>query len=152
MEEQEIYLKFSQYIYDEIAYNAYGYTQLVIPGLTDNNGYYKNGNFVCAAYIKNNKILISFRGTDSIKLWEESSDIFSDLQIACNKIPENDFAKAEYFFNQLANSNVYGNYEYEFTGHSLGGAIAQLMGAKYGNKTVTFNAPGMLNLMNKLAA
>ena len=130
MEENEIYLKLSEYVYEELSINAFGYTQLVIPGLTDNNGYYINENFACAAYKNGNKIIISFRGTDSIKFWEDSSDLFPDLQIVCDKIPKEDFKKAEYFFNQLSNSTVYGNCEFEFTGHSLGGAVAQLMGAK----------------------
>lgn len=146
MYKDNIYLKLSEFVYGDTTFNNYeGYEQLVIQGLTDNSGYYINENFVCAAYKKGNKIIISFRGTDDIQ------DIIGpDKDILLNRIAENDFAKAEYFFNQLANSNVYGNYEYEFTGHSLGGAIAQLMGAKYGNKTVTFNAPGMLNSLEQI--
>lgn len=147
----EIYLRMAEAIYnkDYIYTIIDNYQQVIVTNLTDQNGYYKNGNFVCAAYKNGNKIIISFRGTD------DALDIFdADLSIIRNKIPKGDFEKAENFYNDLLKyyNDKGEKVEIEFTGHSLGGAIAQLMGAKYGNKTITFNAPGVLNLLNKLSA
>ena len=146
MFKDEIYLKLSDFVYAEKEFSNYdNYEQLVINGLTNEEGYYINENFACAAYKKGNKIIISFRGTDDPK------DIYdADLNILINNLPEDDFLKAEYFYKQLVNSSKYGECEIEFTGHSLGGAIAQLMGAKYGNKTVTFNAPGMYDQLEDI--
>ena len=63
-------------------------------------------------------------------------------------IPSVSYIYAQNFYTAI--KSAFPDCEIEFTGHSLGGAIAQLMGAKYGNKTVTFNAPGMLNLLEQI--
>ena len=120
---------------------------MIITGLTNANGYYTDNGFTCAAYKNGNKIIISFRGTDP-----EVFDYLEDIVIIRNFIPATYFHKAENFYNQIIEYyNAIGeDVEIEFTGHSIGGAIAQLMGAKYGNKTVTFNAPGMLNLLEQI--
>ena len=83
----EIYLKLSEFVYGNIEFNNIdGYEQLIINGLTDSNGFYVNENFVCSAYKKGNKIIISFRGTD------DGQDIIgADLNILLNNIPNGDF-------------------------------------------------------------
>ena len=40
-------------------------------------------------------------------------------------------------------SNHFSNYNIILTGHSLGGALAQMIGAVTGAETVTFNAYGI---------
>lgn len=99
-------------------------------------GYFIKDNFACAAYRNGNKVIISFRGTD-----DPADILISDGHIAAGKIPDKEFEYAEMFYAEVQNHFKDEDVEIEFTGHSLGGAIAQLLGAKYGNKTVTFNAP-----------
>ena len=123
----EIYLRLSEVVYQNQYTIIDNYTQVIITNLTDDNGYYVNSNFVCAAYKNGNKIILSFRGTDDIL------DILNaDLSITRNNIPNGDFEKAEKFYNDLVNyyKQKGEQVEIEFTGHSLGGAVAQLMGAK----------------------
>lgn len=108
-------------------------------------GYFIKDNFACAAYRNGNKVIISFRGTD-----DPADILISDGHIAAGKIPDKEFEYAEMFYAEVQNHFKDENVEIEFTGHSLGGAIAQLLGAKYGNKTVTFNAPGMLNMLDQI--
>lgn len=126
----EIYLRLAEIIYHNDYTIVDNYQQVIITGLTNANGYYTDNGFTCAAYKNGNKIIISFRGTDP-----EVSDYLEDIAIIRNSIPANYFHKAENFYNQIIEYyNVIGeDVEIEFTGHSLGGAIAQLMGAKYGN-------------------
>jgi putative lipase involved disintegration of autophagic bodies len=42
------------------------------------------------------------------------------------------------------------NHEIICTGHSLGGALAQLVSAKYGLEAFSFNAPGMKKQLKEL--
>lgn len=124
------------------------YEQLIIPNLTDENGYYLKENFACAAYKNGNKVIIAFRGTD-----DNIDKYVTDLDIALGNIPTVSFVYAKTFYLNLVqyfeDQDI--DVEIEFTGHSLGGAIAQLMGSQNKNcKTVTFNAPGMLNMLDQI--
>ena len=60
-----------------------------------------------------------------------------------NEIPTQ-LKDAEKFYFDIKNKlgDKAKDYKIVFTGHSLGGTLAQLMGAKYGDETVTFNAYG----------
>lgn len=139
----EIYLRLSNAVYSNNYTIIDNYSQVILTGITDDNGYYNNVFFSCAAYKSNNKIIISFRGTN------ELGDLLgSDLDIAMGNIPSVSYIYAQNFYTAI--KSAFPDCEIEFTGHSLGGAIAQLMGAKYGNKTVTFNAPGMLELLDQI--
>ena len=62
-------------------------------------------------------------------------DFKADFAILKKKIP-NQYEKAEKFF--LSNQNKYKNCI--FVGYSLGGSLAQMLGSKYGNETITYNA------------
>ncbi len=145
MFKDELYLNLSEHVYSDTFMIVEDYNQIIVSGMTNENGYYKQGNFACASY-KNeneNKIIIAFRGTDSF------GDILGpDFAILAESVPKRDFQYAEKFYLKL--KELYPGVQIEFTGHSLGGAIAQLMGAKYGHKTVTFNAPGMLNCLDDI--
>lgn len=104
----------------------------------------KNG-FFGAAYInpKEKNIIIAYRGTE-ITTYQ---DINNDLQMGRKKLPSQ-FYDAENFYFNVQNSlrDKVKDYTFKFTGHSLGGSLAQLMGAKHGNETVTFNAYGIGNI------
>ena len=92
-------------------------------------------------------IVFAYRGTQADILGNDfsPSDIFTDLQIGLRILPQQ-FVDAVNFYHQV--SQTYGSQylvDYSFTGHSLGGAIAQFM--TYSSATddkiydsVTFNA------------
>ena len=133
----QTYLDLSGIVYNSTTTNIDGYQQLILSGLTNKQGYYTPGNdFACAAYKNGNQIIISFRGTNTPIDW-----IDSDLPIALGLIPTTSLVDAMIFYNEIKNNPLYADCNISFTGHSLGGAIAELMGAKYGNTAVTFNAP-----------
>ena len=98
--------------------------------------------FYGEAFLKNKTIVISYRGTEIT----EKSDIDSDRQMHNGQIP-NQFADAYKFYKYI--KSTYPNLKIVFTGHSLGGSLAQLMGYATGNETVTFNAYGTGNLIPK---
>ncbi len=95
-----------------------------------------------------NEIVVAFRGTEI----GESGDRIADLQIGLARIPDQ-YASARTFFydNVLAQADADpsmegGNYSVSLTGHSLGGGIAQLLGAETGLPTTTYNAPGVADV------
>jgi trimeric autotransporter adhesin len=98
------------------------------------------------------EIVFSFKGTDfdlsSIKGYiEAGKDIANaDAQIALGmslNLPAQ-FADAEKFVNSVLASHP--KADYTFTGHSLGGSLAQYMTYKTRHKSTTFNGPGIGSL------
>lgn len=81
------------------------------------------------------EIVIAYRGTDGIK------DLTgSDLQLALQNDVPKQHAEAAAFYTQI--KNEYGP-NITITGHSLGGALAQLVAAIEGRPAYTYNAPGV---------
>jgi len=122
----------------------------------DENGnpyYYAASGMVAAAYrnINTGEIVIAYRGTED----GDVQDFAQDLVIASGNIPQNQFNDAYDFYQAI--TTQYEN-NVTLTGYSLGGALAQLVAAKAVNNienpqicnTVTFNAPGMLNMLNQI--
>lgn len=103
-------------------------------------------NFSAVAYKKGNEIIIAFRGTDDKK------DIIEDVRIAFSKGLKGDKFAHQYTEDIIS---MYPDCNITFTGHSLGGAYAQLACVKKlieGNnkcKALTFNAPGMSKYLRK---
>lgn len=102
--------------------------------------------FAARAYINtiDKNVVIAFKGTD-----KSFKDIVNDFKMWNRQVP-NQFKDAEKFYFDTINklgSHVR-NYDVIFTGHSLGGSLSQMMGAKYGNETVTFNAFGTAGIKN----
>ncbi len=102
------------------------------------------------------EIVFSFKGTDfdlsSIKGYiEAGKDIANaDAQIALGmslNLPAQ-FADAEKFVNSVLASHP--KADYTFTGHSLGGSLAQYMTYKTGHKSTTFNGPGIGSLVESV--
>ena len=104
-------------------------------------------------------IVFAYRGTQADILGNDfsPSDIFTDLQIGLRILPQQ-FVDAVNFYHQV--SQTYGSQylvDYSFTGHSLGGAIAQFM--TYSSSTddkiydsVTFNAVSPVPIIKSMDA
>ena len=86
-------------------------------------------------------------------------DGYADLQIFANKIPDQFYTAYAWFKSMQSQLSVgaYADYKQVITGHSLAGAMAQMVSAQYtldtGNKipTLAFEGPGMLSQMQQLA-
>ena len=104
--------------------------------------YESNNGFHGEIFYKNNTVVISFRGTES----KDKGDIKNDGQIAFNNLPSQ-YVDAHNIY--LKTKSNFPNKKIVFTGHSLGGSLAQLMGAETGNEAVTFNAYGVGDLIQK---
>lgn len=91
-------------------------------GITDTSGY---------------DVVIVARGTDN------SAGVWNDGQLLATIIPSQ-YNDLEVFYNEVFWYNQKANISY--TGHSLGGALVQLLNVEFPNQqhhTVTFEAPGM---------
>lgn len=83
------------------------------------------------------EVVIAFKGT----VPRMASDLIADLTLALNAIPGQAhvaLAKTEAWRRNYTSKPI------SLVGHSLGGALAQVVGYRLGIKFVTFNAPGML--------
>ena len=114
---------------------------LDIPGNNASGVYESLNSFAAVAYgrydTNNNlqEIVIAYRGTDSILDWTPSN-----IEILCNLTPSQKDKAIEFYDKVAAN---YEGIDITITGHSLGGALAQLVECDMGAYTVTFNAPGV---------
>lgn len=90
------------------------------------------------------EVVIAYRGTDSFL------DLFGDdLLIALNITPTQSIGAKNFYDQIIANTNMTPDAKVSVTGHSLGGALAQIVGAEKDVAAITFNAPGMLNHVDK---
>ena len=107
-----------------------------------------------ATYISTNltQVVIAFRGTDlndgdliSIK------DIMADKSFSTGTPSANLIASVQEAVNYVRGiQNEFPNANITLTGHSLGGAVAQIIGKATGYATDAFDAPGAGNLYNNL--
>jgi hypothetical protein len=99
-------------------------------------------NFKGCVYVsqRHPEVVVAFQGTDLGK----AGDLLADLQIAIGglvgMLPQYCSAALRLFDRTRA---IYPARAVSFVGHSLGGAMAQIMGHWTGLPFVTFNAPGM---------
>ncbi|MBQ2644615.1 DUF2974 domain-containing protein [bacterium] len=106
----------------------------------------KKTGFYAETYAKNKNIIIVFRGTDMDKgKTEKFKDLSSDIMMDLFKLPPAQIINAMNYYKKIRKD--FENYNIMFTGHSLGGSLAQILGAQYGNETYTFNAYGTANLI-----
>ena len=93
-----------------------------------------------ACVLKNgNNIVIAYAGTDSLM-----DIIHSDLAMGLKHLPIQNY-EAIRLYEKVRQQ--YPNAEIILTGHSLGGSLAQIVGAVYDVETVTFNAYGTKDLI-----
>lgn len=101
---------------------------------------YKIANLAAAAYKKGNEVIVAFRGTDGIV------DVITDAGFLLKKIPKS-YVLAKNLYLKIKKLNP--NCTVYCTGHSLGGAYAQMVVARAirdGDdcpRSITFNAPGL---------
>lgn len=100
----------------------------------------KKSGFHGEAFYKDGKVVIAIRGTEK----EDPKDVANDLAMGIKKLP-NQYADAQKFYEKVRKD--FPNQEIIFTGHSLGGSLAQLMSNKTGHETVTFNAYGVRDIL-----
>ena len=95
-------------------------------------------DFKGCVYIKDStkEYVVAFQGTVPAKL----GDVASDLQIVLGVLPQ--YCSAALRLFDVARTRL-GGYTPYFVGHSLGGAVAQVIGHWMHIPFVTFNAPGM---------
>ena len=112
---------------------------------------YQGAIFVSA---DTNKVILVNRGTESSLFTpgETIKDVRNDLTMGVGALPAQ-FASAQLAYDaakDVAAALGVAPSDIVITGHSLGGALAQLLGASYGNQTETFNAYGAGNLLGEL--
>jgi len=93
------------------------------------------------------KIIIAHKGSDNVFNSEDEIDVDwvnSNHPIAKGEIPDQ-FGDADAFTKQIMNN--FSGQEIEHTGHSLGGALSQMMGHKYNSKSTAFDPPGIVEVI-----
>ena len=154
------YASLSNAAYDSNAELPSGWTRLDLPPPVASNPV--NGFQGSAFQNEQGDVIIAYAGTDFTDL---SGDVLNDIMLGLGQKPgqlENANALYDYV------SNNYPNAEISLTGHSLGGALAQLVIANkalqalnVGNSdkaaeirhqdVVTFNAPGVMDILSQTA-
>lgn len=104
---------------------------------------YASGMYA-AAYRNGNEVVIAFRGTEGLS---DGGDLAADKAIALDG-EHQQFIDALEFANSIRLDPRFENTNITVTGHSLGGALAQLAADVFGWGGVTFDAPGVSRLTN----
>lgn len=119
---------------------SYGKNHQLPVGYVYTNHYENPKSGFSAFVIKNgNKVVISYCGSDDTKDWVQN-----DIPMFLSKMPvqSNDAIAVYKKIRQQ-----YPHAQIILTGHSLGGSLAQIVGAIFNVETVTFNAYGTKDLI-----
>ncbi|MES2771295.1 MAG: DUF6792 domain-containing protein, partial [Pseudomonadota bacterium] len=94
------------------------------------------------------EVVLANRGTEL----GSGRDLLNDLSMGIGKLPSQYESASEFYGTATQIAARYGiqDADITITGHSLGGALSQLLGAAHGNFTQTFNAYGAGNLLDQL--
>lgn len=112
--------------------------------------------FFAEAFLDQDQIVIAFRGTELDNSYTLLKNMLADASFGTGDPTPQLRANVQAAANFLAHiRTTYPYANITLTGHSLGGAIAQLLGNASGYRTIAFNAPGAAalapNLSNELA-
>jgi len=106
--------------------------------------YNPNSGFYGCVVKKGNDVVIVYRGTEL----KDIKDFSNDKQLLDKKNP-NQAKDAMYLYNLAEQYCSNNNLFLTLTGHSLGGSLAEIVGAKTGTATVTFNAYGVRDVLKE---
>lgn len=149
----KLYAVFSVEVYnkdedDQVLFEANGYSKRVPKGwgiLCDSNDLNVIGEgFYAKAYNSSllNKVVVTFRGSDNLFTVEGLWDWFDDNpKLSIGLVPAQ-YAFSTQFIDQLKDKYHLNMNDVSFTGHSLGGFLAQLATATYNRPAVVFDSPG----------
>ncbi len=100
--------------------------------------------FFAATFFKQGtgEYVVAFRGTEP----DDVGDLTADLDIARKTLPRQYPEAIAFAANTVGKLKVR---DFSITGHSLGGALATVVGAGTGKTTVAFNGPGMKKALAK---
>ena len=96
--------------------------------------------FQASVITNGNNIIIAYAGTNSF-----IDFVHSDLAMGLKQLPIQN-KEAIRLYEKIRQQ--YPHAQIILTGHSLGGSLAQIVGAVFDVETVTFNAYGTKNLIN----
>ena len=158
----EFYLQLKNYKLKEIETSKFQKVTDSLLSKQDNNDFYAYKNdetgFVGNVFDNGKNLVIAFRGTERIGLGENESDlgalmkdVMTDVDLMTGNFNKH-FQDAWNFYKEVKKQNP--KRKIVIVGQSLGGALAQIVGAKEytinRNKieTYTFNAPGCSHLLD----
>ena len=91
-----------------------------------------SGGFEAVSFQRGTEIVISYTGTDPTSL----ADLWADVVLA-NGFVSSQLEQAALYYLQVKEANP--DAQISFTGHSLGGGLAAVMGVMFDKQAVTFN-------------
>lgn len=111
---------------------------------------HEESGYAGVAYVNDQEQMVVFahRGTEFLSDFNKDV-IQADVDIAMGKLPRQ-FTHAREFTTGVLTSNDFDGYEIAHTGHSLGGGLAQLVAASTGSSAITFDNPGVGDIINDM--
>lgn len=117
------------------------YKDWKVDSIFDEEDFFECGFYGAALINSQNEILITFRGTD----FSQPNDVITDLAIGLDHVSKQ-METAYHLYKKYANSNN----QITLVGHSLGGGLAEFVGAISGAQTYTLNGIGVKHLLNNI--
>jgi hypothetical protein len=96
------------------------------------------GKFQGAAFRSGHRLIVAFKGTTPGANAQGFGDFTADIKLGIG-VNTHYYARAGEFLESVTSSHL----TIYLCGHSLGGAIAQVVGNRYRLPFITFNAPGV---------
>jgi pimeloyl-ACP methyl ester carboxylesterase len=139
---------------------AYSGPATIVNGYTIVDGTSDSAGMLADVFEDGNQLVIAVRGTDPSHLYNTIKNLLADTSWAAgalglpsgspNSILTQEVTDAAQFLDQVREQ--YPEETITLTGHSLGAAVAQLLGYASGYTAVGFNAPGVAQFAGTLAS